>query len=252
VVDVGAGEGARRQAEAAARAAEVLERKAAYARTRAEAFAKGAAGERALAERIAGLTVTGWAVVHDRMLPAGGNLDHLVIGPTGIFVLDAKNWSGVVTVDRGLRSGNRDVSKAIDQMSSAVAEVSAALAGMTPASARGALVLTHEVNAQRTAECVGDTVVVGMTTYWMSSLPNRGASPQRRRTERCPNSFGPSRPREAQATPPPMTPAIKRILSSGAPTGTCTSHPGLAQGGIGSTSPTRKARRSATRTRLPA
>ncbi|HEY1794393.1 MAG TPA: nuclease-related domain-containing protein [Opitutaceae bacterium] len=28
-----------------------------------------------------------------------GNLDHVVIGPTGVFVLDSKNWRGVVSAD---------------------------------------------------------------------------------------------------------------------------------------------------------
>jgi hypothetical protein len=28
-----------------------------------------------------------------------GNLDHAVIGPTGVFVIDAKNWRGVVSAD---------------------------------------------------------------------------------------------------------------------------------------------------------
>lgn len=37
-------------------------------------------------------------VVHDITTPFG-NLDHVVIGPTGVFVLDAKNWRGVVSPD---------------------------------------------------------------------------------------------------------------------------------------------------------
>lgn len=28
-----------------------------------------------------------------------GNLDHVVIGPTGVFVMDAKNWRGIVAPD---------------------------------------------------------------------------------------------------------------------------------------------------------
>lgn len=30
--------------------------------------------------------------------PGGGNIDHLAVGPGGVFVLDTKVWSGVVTV----------------------------------------------------------------------------------------------------------------------------------------------------------
>jgi hypothetical protein len=28
-----------------------------------------------------------------------GNIDHLVVGPTGVFAIDTKNWKGVVTAD---------------------------------------------------------------------------------------------------------------------------------------------------------
>ena len=37
-------------------------------------------------------------VIND-LTTAYGNLDHVVIGPTGVFVLDTKNWRGVVTPD---------------------------------------------------------------------------------------------------------------------------------------------------------
>ncbi|MBU4321486.1 MAG: NERD domain-containing protein [Thermodesulfovibrionales bacterium] len=28
-----------------------------------------------------------------------GNIDHVVVGPTGVYVLDAKNWRGIITAD---------------------------------------------------------------------------------------------------------------------------------------------------------
>lgn len=37
-------------------------------------------------------------VFNDISTPTG-NLDHVVVGPTGVFVLDAKNWRGVVQAD---------------------------------------------------------------------------------------------------------------------------------------------------------
>jgi len=40
----------------------------------------------------------GWTVLHD--LPATyGNLDHVVVGPGGVFLLDTKRWRGDVTVE---------------------------------------------------------------------------------------------------------------------------------------------------------
>jgi hypothetical protein len=37
-------------------------------------------------------------VINDLTTPFG-NLDHVVVGPTGVFVIDTKNWRGVVSTD---------------------------------------------------------------------------------------------------------------------------------------------------------
>lgn len=37
-------------------------------------------------------------VIHDFSTPYG-NIDHVVVGPTGIFFIDTKNWRGIVTSD---------------------------------------------------------------------------------------------------------------------------------------------------------
>jgi hypothetical protein len=37
-------------------------------------------------------------VINDLTTPFG-NLDHVVVGPTGVFVIDTKNWRGVVSAD---------------------------------------------------------------------------------------------------------------------------------------------------------
>ena len=42
-----------------------------------------------------------WTVLHDRFLRPGqseANLDHVVIGPGGMFLVDAKNRAGRVTL----------------------------------------------------------------------------------------------------------------------------------------------------------
>jgi hypothetical protein len=42
----------------------------------------------------------GWRVHHDLPSAYGkGNLDHVVIGPGGVFLLDSKRWAGEVTVE---------------------------------------------------------------------------------------------------------------------------------------------------------
>ncbi|MFF0572656.1 nuclease-related domain-containing protein [Streptosporangium saharense] len=54
---------------------------------------KGAIGERRTARMLRPLGRRGYTVLHDRALPSGrANVDHLVIGTTGVFVVDSKNW----------------------------------------------------------------------------------------------------------------------------------------------------------------
>ncbi|GII05732.1 nuclease-related domain-containing protein [Planobispora takensis] len=55
---------------------------------------QGAKGERKTARMLRPLRRRGYAVLHDRALPgSSANVDHLVIGPNGVFVVDSKNWN---------------------------------------------------------------------------------------------------------------------------------------------------------------
>lgn len=59
----------------------------------AAAVEKGNHGERVVAELLDVLDGAGWCVLHDRYKPGStANLDHVVVGPPGVFVIDAKNW----------------------------------------------------------------------------------------------------------------------------------------------------------------
>jgi len=69
----------------------------------AKAWAAGADGERRVAE-ILGTLGQEWVVLHDRLLWPGmtdSNVDHVVVGPGGIFLIDTKNRSGDITVFNG-------------------------------------------------------------------------------------------------------------------------------------------------------
>jgi hypothetical protein len=73
-------------------------------------WAKGAAGEAAVASTLAALPATHWRVLHD--LPIGrrgANVDHLLIGPPGVFCVNTKHLSGRVDVNRDeiRRNGRR-------------------------------------------------------------------------------------------------------------------------------------------------
>ena len=88
------------------------------------AWAVGAAGEEKLAVELD--KVVGLRMLHDRRLPGTrGNIDHIVIAPAGVFVVDAKNNQGRIEIrDRGsffrtdyrLTVAGRDCSAMADKM----------------------------------------------------------------------------------------------------------------------------------------
>lgn len=58
---------------------------------------KGAAGEDVVAKKLEAFP-NGFYVINDLTTPFG-NLDHVVVGPTGVFALDTKNFRGMVGAD---------------------------------------------------------------------------------------------------------------------------------------------------------
>jgi Nuclease-related domain len=63
----------------------------------ARAWQRGAAGERQTARLLNRLGRDGYQVLHDLAMPGSvANVDHLVIGPSGAFVIDSKQWTGQV------------------------------------------------------------------------------------------------------------------------------------------------------------
>jgi Nuclease-related domain len=67
----------------------------------ASAWRRGAAGERRTARLLGPLERHGWVVLHDLSVPGSrANIDHLVIGPGGVFVIDSKQYRGRLQLDR--------------------------------------------------------------------------------------------------------------------------------------------------------
>jgi hypothetical protein len=65
------------------------------------AWRRGATGERHTARLLAPLERRGWAVLHDLAIPGTqANIDHLVIGPGGVIVVDSKRYRGRLRLDR--------------------------------------------------------------------------------------------------------------------------------------------------------
>jgi hypothetical protein len=64
-------------------------------------WGRGAEGERWTAKELAPLARYGWTVEHDLQRPRG-NRDHVVHGPSGIYLIETKHLAGRVTVENGV------------------------------------------------------------------------------------------------------------------------------------------------------
>jgi Nuclease-related domain len=98
---MGPGDGASEQSRLAAERIFRLKRQLEHAERAAESW--GAAGERSAADRLSLLIPGGWFLLHDVHWPGRplANLDHVLVGPGGVVVVDSKNWTG----DVGLKDG---------------------------------------------------------------------------------------------------------------------------------------------------
>jgi hypothetical protein len=68
---------------------------------RIENWRTGAEGERKTAKALRTLTRGGWVLVNDIPWRDRGNIDHVLIGPAGVFVLETKNLGGEGRVSAG-------------------------------------------------------------------------------------------------------------------------------------------------------
>jgi hypothetical protein len=105
------------------------------------AWAKGALGEEQVASVLVGCS--GVRTVHDRRIPGSrANIDHVAIGPSGVFVIDAKRYSGLVERrdvggwlrrDERLYVAGRDRTKLVDGLERQVEAVTRAIQGQEAA-----------------------------------------------------------------------------------------------------------------------
>ncbi|WP_194894176.1 nuclease-related domain-containing protein [Catenulispora pinisilvae] len=69
-------------------------------RTEATSWEVGAAGERRVGDRLDRLKAHGWSVLHSIPLKSGADIDHVIIGPGGVFTINTKHHPGArVTVN---------------------------------------------------------------------------------------------------------------------------------------------------------
>jgi hypothetical protein len=66
---------------------------------RFDRWLRGAQGEELVGEILDGLRTDGWHVTHDVSF-GRGNIDHVLVGPAGIFAIETKSHRGRISVDR--------------------------------------------------------------------------------------------------------------------------------------------------------
>ena len=101
---MGAGDGAAEQSRLAAERVARLKRRLDQVERCTNSWDAGAAGERVVADKLSELVPRGWYVLHDVHWPGRpkANLDHVLVGPGGVVVVDSKNWTGEVRVASGV------------------------------------------------------------------------------------------------------------------------------------------------------
>jgi hypothetical protein len=102
---------------------------------RIRAWEQGASGERIVGARLD--KIEGIEVLHDRRVPGTrANIDHIAIGPGGVYVIDAKLYGGVVERrglggflrhERRLVTGGHDQAKLVAKMTARVNAIARAL-----------------------------------------------------------------------------------------------------------------------------
>lgn len=140
------------------------------------AWSAGAEGERLVAVALESLDRYGWTALHDLHWPGRpkANLDHVALGPGGVVLVDAKNWSGDVTgVDGRLRQNGYDRTSQVESVAAAVADLVAQLAPNHRSAVRGIVCLASQ-DLDPTSFPWGVTVVGrAQLPAFLASMPPR-------------------------------------------------------------------------------
>ena len=122
----------------------------------AERLDVAALGEAATETSLAALP-DGWTVLHDVAWPGRrrARIDQVVIGPSGIYVVTTRDWSGRVTVEQGaLRHNGRNRLAALRGAVAAAAAVASVWPDQPPAPVHGILCLSGSDRPSASFGCV--------------------------------------------------------------------------------------------------
>lgn len=129
--------------------AEAYRREAERADRLARTHQAGDDGEAVVRGLVAPLVAEGWRVLHRRTWPGTrrADIDHLLVGPGGVFLLDSKNWCGNVRIAGGrVWQGDDDVSDVVEALNAQLTAVETALVdhGLAPLEIVGAVVFVGQ------------------------------------------------------------------------------------------------------------
>ena len=112
----------------------------------AVALERGADGEEATAHVLAGLPALEWRVFHDVRWPGRrfANIDHVLVGPQGVFVVDSKAWTGDVDARAGvLRQNGHRRTRAVVAAEAAATAVAELLPELDPGKVKQVICLVR-------------------------------------------------------------------------------------------------------------
>ncbi len=150
-------------------AAESARAKASHHQQIADRYGRGADGEEATAEALAALDPQRWVVLHDVAWPGRrlANLDHVAIGPSGVFVIDSKNWSGRVAIEGGvLRQNGRARTTTVTSAEGAASAVADVVPQVPHQCVRAVLTFTAGSPTQKIGDvlvCTTETLIATLT-----------------------------------------------------------------------------------------
>jgi hypothetical protein len=201
------------------------------ARTEDRNWRRGAEGEERVAAYLASLGER-WAVIHDLTIGSkGANLDHLVIGPAGVFVLNTKNLTGKLTVYEHaiLQNGHKTtfVPAALREARTVQKRLSAA-AGREIHAWSVLVVMGCEIEVKKPLANL-TLVAARSLPRWLDQLPGGALSPgeaiELERLARTPETWFPRTPTTRRPAQPSRQPPSSHRTSASGPGSAATPDP---------------------------
>jgi hypothetical protein len=184
-------------------------------------YERGAAGERLTAQALRDLPAGEWLVLHDLRWPGRrfANIDHIAIGPGGIFVIDSKNWSGDVAVrGQALRQNGRSREKAVAATADSAIAVSELLPGPWAKVVHPVICFAGETGPSGWARdvmlCTTSSVTGMLTTRKARLTPEQVSEGARLLDAGLESAVADALPTDAQSTTAPTRARRSRITPS--------------------------------------